>query len=164
MAAFKERLEIAGLVAEVTAAIGVIISVIYLAVQVSHNTEALYSQTHFNLLDMSQDALVVAMSNPELNSIVVRGRDDPANLDEEEWNRFLNSQLLEINSWEYAYYLNEDGTIPPQVWEGYNAYYIGFARNEPGVKRFWEEFGFAYAEPFHSYADQYFAEELPENE
>lgn len=160
MSAFKERLEIAGLVAEVTAAIGVIISVIYLAVQVSGNTEALHSQTHFNLLDMSQDALVVAMNNPELNSIVVRGRNDPASLDEEEWSRFANSQLMEINSWEYAYYLNEDGTISPQVWAGFNAYYASFARRDPGMKQFWAEWNFAYAEPFNSYADEYFAEEI----
>jgi len=150
------RLQQTALIAEITAALGVILSVIYLAVQVGGSTNALRAQTHHNLLSQANEPILLSINNPELAEIIRLGEADPGQLSESEWSRFAEYQLIAINSWEYGYYLNRDGSAPPELWEGLNAYYANIAANRPGLKRFWGEMSFVYAEPFNSYADQYF--------
>jgi hypothetical protein len=161
MAQEKDRLAIATLVVETVAAIGVIFSVIYLAVQVSGSTAALRAQTHNNVLTQGNQPLLVALNNPDLGVLVDRGMGDPEALSKEEWSRFTNYLFMAINSWEYTYYLDQDEATPPEIWDGMDAYYSEIANIKPGLKRFWSKYEHYYAEPFHSYADQFFSAEIP---
>ena len=160
MSQLKDKLETVALAAEITAAVGVIVSVIYLATQVSGNTNALRSQSHDSLLTQFNSTLVMRVVDPELAEMVHRGDRDPDALSPEEWDRYVNFNIIAANSWEYGYYLNQDGSVPPSLWEGGNAYFVESARTDPGFRRFWAEYNSIYAEPFHSYADQFFAEPI----
>lgn len=157
MATLKDRLEIAALAAEITAALGVIVSVIYLAAQVGDNTVALRAQSHSNALVQFNTTNAMLVQDPELAEIYDRGLASPDTLSSVEWTRLGIYLLIAVNAWEYTYYLHEDGSIPEQLWDGGNAYYVYLATT-PGLRRFWAENGFAYAEPFHSYADQFFVD------
>jgi len=160
MSTHKERVEIVALYAEVVAAIGVIVSVIYLAVQIGGNTAALKTQAHHNLLTQANQPLLIELDDQELGEIIAHGLASPEELSEGEWRRFFLYQLMSVNSWEYGYYLNKDKSTPPELWEGLNAYYVSQASSYPGMKKFWQEFAFVYAEPFRSYADQHFQSSL----
>ena len=54
MTSRKERIEVAALVAEIVGAVAVVISVAYLAVQVSEGNKELRSQSHYNALSLGQ--------------------------------------------------------------------------------------------------------------
>jgi hypothetical protein len=54
-----------------------------------------------------------------------------------------------------------DAATPPELREGANVYLSELAKTKPGLKRFWNENGYAYVEPFHSYADQLFSAAIP---
>ncbi len=160
MLALKDRLEIAGHFATVISAIAVVLSVVYLAGQISSNTHAIRAQTYDSLLNQFNQTNLLLVSDPELASIFERGLVDPESLTDEEWSRFLYFNLIAVNVWEYAYYLNRDGLAIPQLWEGGNSYFVEIARTRPGMKRYWDQMRFVYEEPFRSYADQYFFEEI----
>lgn len=160
MAQQKDRWEIATFVVETIAAVGVIFSVIYLAIQVGGTNTALRAQTHDNALTQFNQPLMITMNNPELSDLKVRGMSDPGTLNDVEWSRFSAYLLMNTNTWEYVYYLHQDRATPPEFWEGANAYYADLAENKPGAKRFWNEYSFAYGEPFRSYADQFFSAEI----
>ena len=159
MTAFKERLEIVGLVAEITAAAGVIISVIYLAVQVHGNTSALQTQTHFNAMAIEMELSLVSIDNPEWAAIWVRGQTDSSEFNEVEWARQDTFNIIQIDNWEFIYYLHRDGAMAPEIWEGWDRYYSGLALNNASWRRSWADSGGWYAEPFYSYANAYFFEE-----
>lgn len=157
MASLKDRLEITALVAEITAALGVIISVIYLAAQVGDNSAALRSQSYANALSQFNTTNGMLVADPLLADIYERGLADAYALTPAEWTRLSTYLLIAFNTWEYVYYLREDGSVPEQLWEGGNAYFAELAASS-SFDRFWQETKFAYAEPFHSYVDQYFME------
>jgi hypothetical protein len=58
---------------------------------------------------------------------------------------------MQANGWEYLYYQNRDGSIPPEFWVGGDGYYSNEARTNPAWVRFWEETALGFAEPFGSY-------------
>ena len=152
----KERIEAAALVAEIVGAIAVVISVIYLAVQIADSNKELKSQTHFNALTLGQRPLELELETGELASIINRGYADPGQLTEDEWYRFTQYQVIAINAWEYYYYEKNKGTLPSELWIGANAYYENHIKTKPGLRRFWQENRHIYAEPFHSYVENIF--------
>jgi hypothetical protein len=153
MQAKKERIETAALVAEIVGAIAVVISVIYLAAQIAESNKELRSQTHFNALTLGQRPLEIELRNGELASIINRGYAGPGQLTEDEWYRFTQYQVIAINAWEYYFYEKNEGSLPLYLWTGANAYYEKLIKTKPGLRRFWQENGHIYAEPFHSYVD-----------
>lgn len=152
----KERIEVAALIAEIVGAVAVVISVIYLAVQISDSNKELRSQSHYNALSLGQRPFEIELENADLARIVSIGYVDPDQLTDEEWYRFMQYQVMAFNAWEYYYYEHGKDAIPEQLWIGANAYYENNVLTKPGLARFWSEYEHIYAEPFHSYVARLF--------
>ena len=151
----KEQVEVAALVAEIVGAIAVVISVAYLAVQISEANKELRSQSHYNALSLGQRPLEIELENAELAEIVSIGYEDPEELTATEWYRFSQYQIIAFNAWEYYYYEHEKGAIPEQLWIGANAYYVQNSSTKPGLWKYWSEYEHIYADPFHSYVEEF---------
>jgi len=155
MASRKERIEVAALVAEIVGAVAVVISVVYLGVQISEGNKELRSQSHYNALSLGQRPFEIELENADLARIINTGYARPDELTEEEWYRFTQYQVMAFNAWEYYYYEHEKAAIPEQLWIGANAYYVENVTTKPGLWRYWSEFEHIYADPFHSYVEQF---------
>ncbi len=154
----KERLEYYAMIAEIIGAVAVVVSVIYLAIQIQENTNELQNQGYYNALMMGQRPIEIEVSDPEMSSLVLRGHADPSLLSPAEWERFSKHQFMHINSWEYMYYSHDARSIPATLWIGADAFYRGLIAKHYGLRQFWEEYQEAYAEPFNSYVDGIYAE------
>ncbi len=152
----KERLEYGALLAEIIAALGVIISVVYLAIQVGGSTNELRAQTHYNTNIMMNRALELLVGDESLAKIVINGSNDPKVLSAPEWERYTYYHLMAFNAWEYSYYLNESDSIPSELWSGLDARMRNQVDTRPGLQKFWAESQLAYAEPFHTYLGSLF--------
>lgn len=150
----KERIEVAALVAEIVGAIAVVVSVVYLAVQISEGNKELRSQSHFNALSLGQRPFEIELENADLARIISIGYVNRDQLTEDEWYRFTQYQIMAFNAWEYYYYENSKGAIPENLWLGANAYYHQNLLTKPGLREFWSEYQHIYAKPFHSYVEQ----------
>ncbi|MEE2525979.1 hypothetical protein V0U79_06340 [Hyphobacterium sp. HN65] len=159
MTKFKGQIETIAAIAQIVASAGVILSVIYLATEVRATTTALNAQTHFNALTLFNDHLMSIVEDEQLADIMHRGDTDPDLLSETEWRRYSELMLVAMNTWEYAYYLHEQNAVPDQLWEGGDAAYRDLAANSRGAQRFWRESRGFFAEPFGSYANQFFPED-----
>ena len=145
------RLERWALLAEIVAAIAVVLSVAYLALQVSDNNRLLRSQAHYNGLELSQRPLELMIQNKDLAAELVKCDQNPELVTDSNWYQCNGYYLLQFNSWEYLYYQNEDGSIPTQLWVGADASFKHRIATRPGYKRFWSESQHAFDEPFRSY-------------
>ena len=152
----KERIEMAALIAEIIGAIAVVVSVAYLALQISEANKELRSQSHYNALSLGQRPLEIELENAELAGIISRGYENPEALSAEEWYRFAQYQIIAFNAWEYYYYEHKKGAINDQLWTGANAYYVVSVQTRPGLWKFWSEYQHIFAEPFHSYVEDLF--------
>ena len=145
------------LLAEIVGAVAVVLSVAYLALQVSDNNRLLRSQAHYNGLELSQRPLEMMIDNENLAGVLTKCDADPDTVDQTSWYRCRGYYLMQFNSWEYLYYQNDDGSIPSQLWNGADASFKHRVATRPGYKRFWSESQLAFDEPFRSYLAAQFA-------
>ena len=89
-------------IAEILGGVAVVMSVIYLAVQISDNNRLLRSQAHFNALELTQDPLKMMVENDGLASMIFQCNQAPNDVSPEIW---------QYNGWGYMYYQNIDGYV-----------------------------------------------------
>ena len=102
----KNRLKRWALFAEITGAIAVVMSVGYLALQVSDSNRLLRSQAHYNALDLAQRPIAMMVDNADLASVMLSCESNPRTVDPVAWERCSNYYIIQFNSWEYLYYQN----------------------------------------------------------
>jgi hypothetical protein len=97
----KTTLEYWALIAEIAGAIAVVMSVIYLGVQVRANTKVLRSQAHFNAFSLAQRPFEMVIDNEGLSKILNVGFATPEKLSPEEWVRCSYYMFMQFNAWEH---------------------------------------------------------------
>jgi len=145
-------------IGEFIGGIAIIISLAYLAIQVSDSNRLLRSQAHYNAMMLSQAPGTMMVQSPELSDLVEQCQMGKEPLSSSVLARCNQYTLMELNGWEYLYYQHLDSSIPPQLWLGADAYYRNEIQTKAGYTRFWKDYHIAYAEPFHSYVVAIFTE------
>ena len=149
-------LEQASLISQIISAVAILVSLVFLTVQVRGNTRALRSQSYFNGLTHGQRPFEMMIADKDLTRIVNTGYNSPETLGQDDRERFNLHTFMLINSWEYFFYQHQDGSIPKQLFTGTDAHMRVLVRTKPGLKSFWTEFRHAYDEPFCSYVTAVF--------
>ena len=145
------------MITEITSVIAVVLSVLYLGLQIRDNTKVLRSQAHYNALSLAQRPMEMLIENDGLAALVNTGYATPEALNADEWARFGNYMFIGFNAWEYLYYQHDDRSIPHQLWVGADAYFKGLVAAHSGLGRFWTEYQSSFDEPFRSYVADEFA-------
>lgn len=107
----KPKLETLARVAEMAAAVAVVVSVIYLGKQIADNTKLLRSQSHFNAISLGQRPLELLMENESLAGEVIQCNANPGGVAAATWERCRNYYFMQFNAWEYMYYQNVVGRL-----------------------------------------------------
>ena len=149
------KLKRAALIAEIVGGTAVVISVIYLAFQISDNNRLLRSQSHYNALEVLQRPLELMLASDSLASVLHECNYQPREVGDSLWPRCANYYFMQFNGWEYTYYQNLDKTTPPEIWVGAEQYLAGEAQSKAGYARFWEETAHGFAEPFRSHVEKH---------
>ena len=149
----KSRLERMAMIAEVIAAIAVVISVIYLAQQISANNKLLKSQSYHNFLSMGQPMHAMIASDPEFAALIARCETAPYSVSETAWRQCESYYQMSVDIWEYLYYQNQDSIIPPPFWAGADKYFAEITTAGRGYQRFWSAWSQIYADPFGAHAE-----------
>ena len=149
----QQKLAMAASLAEIIAAIGVMISVIYLAIQVNQGNVEARLQTHNDTLTLMHAPIHQFLEQPELAEIVRVGGLEPDQLTEAEWFRFGYYWMLQFNMYDYLYLAHLDDAVVPSLWIGTDASWRNVFKTEPGVRRVWREWRHGFADPFQSYVD-----------
>jgi len=104
--------------AEIGASIGVMISVIYLGIQIRAGNEQLRAQSYNNTLETLHKPFELIVQDQGLANIVVRAEKDPESLSPGEWQRYSYLLVLRYDAYEHAYYAHRDGEIGEELWKG----------------------------------------------
>jgi len=158
----KPKLKTLARFAEMAAALAVVVSVAYLGKQISDNTKLLRSQSHFNAIELGQRPIQLMVENESLARDVIQCSASPDSVEAATWERCRNFYFMQFNSWEYFYYQNIDGSIPPELWIGADEYFKDLLKTKPAYARFWSEMQAGFAEPFKSYAARQIPQSSPE--
>ena len=146
-------IEIAASVAEIVAALGVIISVIYLAIQIRDSNKVARQQAYNNTLNLMHAPIEQMVGNSELSETIRRGGLEPDQLSETDWFQYSFWWMMQFNMYEFLYVAHLDRTVVPNIWHGTDASWANVIKEWPGVRRAWREWRHAYSDQFQEYVD-----------
>ena len=122
----------------VLGALGVILTVVFLAVQVRRNTAATQSQTYQAACSALAEFGALLAQDPELCRIWQTGLANPDKLVGIEYFRFAFLGISLLRRYENAFYQYHAGLIDDEFWDGYRNNLL-WHFHRPGVQHWWQE-------------------------
>jgi hypothetical protein len=143
-------LEDLGNIGEFVAAVAVVVSLVYLAVQIRQNSRWLRASIVQAVAGSFMDFNQTVAANPQLMRVYQIGLEDFARLSEEERRQFLHLITSVFRFAEQMFYQYRRGTLEEQMWQGY-AENILFIYQQPSVRQWWEIRRGMFSEEFREY-------------
>ena len=112
-----ETAQLLGNFGEFFGAIAILVTLIYLAAQIRQNTASVTTATYESMMSGITDINLVVVGNPEVASILDRGRRDPHSLDVHEAYRYAFLMRCWANRWLKQLRLYEHGTLAERDWK-----------------------------------------------
>jgi hypothetical protein len=141
--------EIASL-AEIAGAVAVVISLIYVGLQVRQNTAAIQSATAQAVHDNYAAWYINLSNDPALNDLVIKGLQNYSALDSTEKARFIDTFMAFSSYSQNAFYQWKQGSLSPQLWLGWESLIMNLV-GTPGGKEFWRERGYTFGSEYRDY-------------
>ena len=123
-------------VGEIVGAIGVVISLAYLAIQVRHNTRAMMAQSAREAVAAMRDFNKSMVEDPAIARIFRLGAEDLASLNEDERGRFGHILFNFFKTAEELHYQYLQGTLDPEIWKSWKMIVALYATS-PGFSEYW---------------------------
>jgi hypothetical protein len=125
-------------VGELLGASAVLITLIYLAVQIRQNTAAVATSTYESVMTGFNDVNVIVASNAELAALLDRGCQSPGALTAHEIVQFNFLLRCYANQWWKLFKLYERGSLPEGEWAVFAREAAQFL-DQPGCRPFRDE-------------------------
>jgi hypothetical protein len=128
--------EALGALAELAGAIGVVVSLLYLATQIRQNTRSVRIASHHGLMSEFRNIVRVLAQDPELGNLVKKGLEHPEQLSETDRPRFGSQLAGLIQLYEELYAHHRAGLVERDFWESRqrNLFYL---ISLPGPSAWW---------------------------
>lgn len=144
--------QVVSVVADILAAIAVVFSVFYLAIQIRRNTVATLSQTHYlTTAALSQDAATMA-SSADLSRVYRLGLSNFDELGEEESFRFALIATSQFRTFENLYFQHCAGLVNEDFWNGHRENILWFY-HRPGMRDWWKEKRLGFSKGFREFLE-----------
>src|SRR5215510_16273166 len=142
--------------AQLVSAIGVILSLVYLGIQIRQNTRAVRNSTHHALTLTRLDYIALVTQNPDLSRILRIGMQDLIQLTEDERHRFHLLMYYLFSAGENFYYQHRQGVLDTEQWERWGdtlRYYF----TQPGIRAWFETSPIPFAASFAEFLKREFS-------
>lgn len=127
--------EAIGAIGEIVGALAVVVTLVYLVIQIRQNTAAVATATYESTMTGFNDINVVVASQPELASLLDRGSQDPDLLSAEEVTQFNFLLRCYANQWWKLLKLHERGSLSEGEWSIFAREAAQFL-DQPGCRPF----------------------------
>ena len=117
----KFDVKLAAAIAEITAALAVVVSLLFVVYSINQNTAALQASNDNFLYDIQNQRLSAMSGDGELAEIIVKFDAGQTLTDVEEF-RYRKHLAKSMNIWEIAYIRRREGLMPETQWESWDRY------------------------------------------
>ena len=139
-------------IGQVIGAIAVVISLIYVALQIRQNTNAVRSATAQTVHEHFANWYHVLASDPVLSQIAAKGLRDYTSLSEQEKVRFIAAFMSFLSYSQNAFLKWRQKLLAPELWLGWEFVIMNLVC-APGGKAFWKDRGYMFGEEFRHYVE-----------
>ena len=125
-----------GNIGEFLGAVDVIVSLVYLAIQIRHNTRAVRNSAHQEVIRGMQGFISLVAGDSDTANFYERGLSDSRDLSRAERIRFSLLLTQFFYSFGQMYDLHREGTLDSESWDAQKEI-LRWVIKQPGVKRWW---------------------------
>ena len=141
-----------GALGELIGGVAIIVSLVYVGLQVKQNTDTLKLSTVHNTAADCADLYMVPAQNSELADICFRGLQDIDTLEEVYRLLFFGYLNKFFRTYENAHYQFTRGALEPKPFNGVSKQFMSVI-SMPGVQVYWQERMSWYNEDFQAHVD-----------
>ena len=134
-------------IAEIVSGVAVIISLVYLAIQIRTSTEAEKSSTYQAIVSDFGALNNTMASTPELSHLFVQAMENYHQLSPDQKARISQLFFQCFHYFENMFYQNQKGYLDEEVWTGWKRLMLTYY-SRPGFKTWWEHRRDVYSESF----------------
>ena len=139
-------------IGQVIGAIAVVVSLIYVALQIRQNTSAIRSATAQSVHEHFADWYQTFATDPSLSDVGVKGLKDYGSLLESEKARFVSTFMAFLSYGQNAFLKWRQGLLSPSLWLGWEQVLMNLL-GAPGGKSLWKERAYLFGEEFRRYVE-----------
>jgi len=139
-------------IAEIIAAVGVIISLVFVGLQVRANTRATRSAAAHDAMSGTREFYMMLGGNEQASRVWHRALIAPETISPEERLQFVYAIHSAFLAFQTSYSMTEEGTLDPEIRDSITS--VVFAvKDLPGFQRFWSERRDFFKAGFREYVD-----------
>lgn len=139
-----------GNLGEFVSALAVVVSVLYLAIQIRQNTRSLRAQAHQSITTHIGELNRTIVEHEDVAEILERGLEDPTVLTPDEARRFNAYNSARFRHYDNLYYQYRVGVLEPSQWEGFSRM-LRYHFMQAGLRRWWNDSTAFYSPEFVAY-------------
>ncbi|PCJ47877.1 MAG: hypothetical protein COA74_10610 [Gammaproteobacteria bacterium] len=144
-------------ISEVIGAIAIVVSLIYVGVQVADSTRAVRSASANETSSAMSSWYLQIGSDLQSSKVFRRGTAQPETLSEDELFQFIFQMHAMFIQFQGAYYLSQEGTLDIELQESITNAILG-VRDQPGFNKYWGQRKDLFKPDFRKYINRLIAE------
>jgi hypothetical protein len=152
----KPKLSEIASIAEVVGAVAIVISLIYVGIQVNESTRAVRSATASETSSAISSWYAELGGSLQASQVFLDGLTDPDSLSREEKAQFIYLVHGLQLQYQYAFYLAQEQTLEVRLQESLTNTMLG-VREQPGFIMYWQQRRELFAQDFRAYVDEIIA-------
>jgi hypothetical protein len=137
-------------VAEISTSIVVVVSLAYIGLELTQNTQALQQASYQSANDYLLQMDLAQATNEDLNRLVMTAETSPKETTAEEWERFTKIAYSRYGLWEYIFLAGQEGAINSAQLLVFEPYFVETSC-KPGYVRFWRDHKGGFSPMFQQY-------------
>lgn len=149
-----------GVIGELVAAAATVATLVYLALQIRHNTSAVSAAAAQSVHEAFATWYRLLAAEASLAQLVTNGLRDYSSLNETDKARFIATFMAFLSYSQDAYIKWREGALAPELWQGWEMLIMNLV-NAPGGKGFWEERGYLFGDRFRDHVENVIMQRAP---
>jgi hypothetical protein len=146
-------LEQASYIAEIIGVLSIVMSLVYVAVQIRQNTVAIRSETSQSIHDTWGDVYGRLSTNSGLTQIMLKGNPGLDALSDADKGQYMSFWMHTMLTWQNAYYQYKAGTLEEIIWHTMRKTMLSALLSSPGFKEFWTSRKSLFDDEYKEYLD-----------
>jgi len=149
----KIRLKKIALIFEILGGIAILISLIFVGIQLKENTKATKSSTATATIGTMTDWYVTMGTDAEASSGFWKFLSNPESMKKDEQLQYIYIMHGLLLTFQNSYYLAEEGTLDERIPESLNQVIIG-VKDQPGFQLYWKARKSIFFKEYRDYVDE----------
>jgi hypothetical protein len=141
-----------GNVGELVGAIATVATLIYLAIQIRANTDAVRSAAAQSVHEAFATWYRMLAADADLAQVATNGLRDYSSLSETDKARFVATFMAFLSCSQDAFIKWREGSLSPELWSGWELVMMNLVI-PPGGQAFWQERGYLFGKEFRGYVE-----------